>query len=186
MSTTRITDIGGRAVIIEFERKRVKNMNARVRRDGTLYVSLPYWVSFAEAEKFIQSKASFFIKALDEVEKRSADEEDWKNYGVLTHALKSTSRMIGVADLADAAAGLEAAANAENADKIREGHDWLMERYAAVCGAISEFLPPSETSTDAVDEVMEFAPGGDVMEFAPDEDVLEFAPDDEVLEFSPQ
>ena len=78
MSTTRITDIGGRAVIIEFERKRVKNLNARVRRDGTLYVSLPYWVSFAEAEKFIQSKASFFIKALDEVSKRSAEEDNWK------------------------------------------------------------------------------------------------------------
>ena len=78
MSTTRITDIGGRAVIIEFERKRVKNMNARVRRDGTLYVSLPYWVSYAEAEMFVQSKASFFIKALDEVSKRSAEEDKWK------------------------------------------------------------------------------------------------------------
>ena len=146
--------------------------------------------------QYCQNDAEFYRSLLAEYSQGAAEKtanikrfyeaEDWKNYGVLAHALKSTSRMIGVADLADAAAGLEAAANAENADKIREGHDWLMERYAAVCGAISEFLPPSETSTDAVDEVMEFAPGGDVMEFAPDEDVLEFAPDDEVLEFSPQ
>ena len=65
MSTTRIIDIGGRAVIAEFERKRVRNINVRVRRDGTLYASMPYWVSYAEAERFILSKSKFFIKALD-------------------------------------------------------------------------------------------------------------------------
>ena len=79
MSTTRIIDIGGRAVIVEFERKRVKNINVRVRRDGSLYASMPYWVSYAEAEKFIVSKASFFKKALDETAVRNADEDKWKN-----------------------------------------------------------------------------------------------------------
>ena len=78
MGTTRIIDIGGRAVIIEFDRKRVKNINVRVRRDGTLYCSMPYWVSFAEAEKFIQSKSKFFIKALDEVSQRHEEEDDLK------------------------------------------------------------------------------------------------------------
>lgn len=79
MSTTRIMDIGGRAVIVEFERKRIKNINVRVRRDGSLYASMPYWVSYAEAEKFMLSKASFFLNALDEVAKRSSEEDDWKN-----------------------------------------------------------------------------------------------------------
>ena len=79
MSTTRIIDVGGRAVIVEFERKRVKNINVRVRRDGSLYASMPYWVSYAEAERFIISKSSFFIKAIDEVAKRREDEDNWKN-----------------------------------------------------------------------------------------------------------
>jgi len=79
MSTTRIMDIGGRAVIVEFERKRIKNINVRVRRDGSLYASMPYWVSYVEAEKFMLSKASFFLNALDEVAKRSSEEDDWKN-----------------------------------------------------------------------------------------------------------
>ena len=78
MGTSRIIDIGGRAVIIEFDRKRVKNINVRVRSDGTLYCSMPYWVSFAEAEKFIQSKSKFFIKALDEVSQRHEEEDDLK------------------------------------------------------------------------------------------------------------
>ncbi|MCR4775559.1 MAG: M48 family metallopeptidase [Saccharofermentans sp.] len=79
MSTTRIIDIGGRAVIAEFERKRVKNINVRVRRDGTLYASMPYWVSYAEAERFIISKSDFFKKALDETAVRTAAEDSWKN-----------------------------------------------------------------------------------------------------------
>ena len=79
MSTTRIIDIGGRAVIVEFERKRVKNINVRVRRDGSLYASMPYWVSYAEAERFIVSKASFFIKAIDDTTRRSEEEDNWKN-----------------------------------------------------------------------------------------------------------
>lgn len=72
-------DIGGKAVIVEFERKRVKNINVRVRRDGSLYASMPYWVSYAEAERFIQSKTSFFIKAIDDVSQRSGEEDKWKN-----------------------------------------------------------------------------------------------------------
>lgn len=72
-------DIGGKAVIVEFERKRVKNINVRVRRDGSLYASMPYWVSYAEAERFIQSKTSFFIKAIDDVSQRSDEEDKWKN-----------------------------------------------------------------------------------------------------------
>lgn len=79
MSTTRIIDIGGRAVIACFERKRVKNINVRVRRDGTLYASMPYWVSYAEAEKFIISKSSFFIRALDDISRRKDEEDEWKN-----------------------------------------------------------------------------------------------------------
>ena len=79
MSTTRIIDIGGRAVICEFERKRVRNINVRVRRDGSLYASMPYWVSYAEAERFIISKSSFFKKALDETAVRNEDEDRWKN-----------------------------------------------------------------------------------------------------------
>ena len=90
MSTTRIIDIGGSAVIVEFERKRVKNINVRVRRDGSLYASMPYWVSYAEAERFIVSKSSFFKKALDDTARRNAAEESWKNIdGESVEKLKS-------------------------------------------------------------------------------------------------
>ncbi len=85
-------------------------------------------------------------------------EADWKNYAVLVHALKSTSKMIGAEDLSKEAARLEAAANAGDGAAIREAHRSLMERYAAVTAAILEILPPAEPSAADTEDVLEFAP----------------------------
>jgi predicted metal-dependent hydrolase len=59
--------LGNREIGIEFERKRVRNINVRVRRDGTLYCSLPYYASVSEAEAFIISKQDYLLKSLDSV-----------------------------------------------------------------------------------------------------------------------
>ena len=59
--------LGNREVSIDFERKRVRNINVRVRRDGTLYCSLPYYASVKEAEAFIISKQDFLLKSLDSI-----------------------------------------------------------------------------------------------------------------------
>ena len=53
--------LGNREVGIEFERKRVRNINVRVRRDGTLYCSLPYYVKTDEAVAFIISKQDYLL-----------------------------------------------------------------------------------------------------------------------------
>ena len=65
MSSIRKIVLGSREVAIEFERKRVRNINVRVRRDGTLYCSLPYYASEKEATAFIISKQDFLLKSLD-------------------------------------------------------------------------------------------------------------------------
>jgi len=67
MSSVRIITLGFRDVAVEFERKRVRNINVRVRRDGSLYCSLPYYASVKEAEAFIISKQDYLLKALDNV-----------------------------------------------------------------------------------------------------------------------
>ena len=66
MSVRKII-LGNREVTIEFERKRIRNINVRVRRDGTLYCSLPYYASVNEAEAFIISKQDYLLKSLDNV-----------------------------------------------------------------------------------------------------------------------
>ncbi len=65
MSSIRKIVLGSREVTIEFERKRVRNINVRVRRDGTLYCSLPYYVAEREALAFIISKQDYLLKSLD-------------------------------------------------------------------------------------------------------------------------
>ena len=67
MASVRKLVLGSREVTVEFERKRVRNINVRVRRDGTLYCSLPYYASVREAEAFIISKQDYLLKSLDSV-----------------------------------------------------------------------------------------------------------------------
>ena len=67
MSSVRKITLGNREISIEFERKRVMNINVRVRRDGSLYCSLPYYASVKEAEAFIVSKQDYLLKAIDNV-----------------------------------------------------------------------------------------------------------------------
>ena len=67
MSSVRKIILGNREITIEFERKRVRNINVRVRRDGSLYCSLPYYASVKEAEAFIISKQDYLLKAIDNV-----------------------------------------------------------------------------------------------------------------------
>ena len=67
MSSFRKMILGNREIGIEFERKRIKNINVRVRRDGTLYCSLPYYASVKEAEAFIISKQDYLLNALDKM-----------------------------------------------------------------------------------------------------------------------
>lgn len=65
MSSFRKIILGNREVGIEFEKKRIRNINVRVRRDGTLYCSLPYFAKVEEAEAFIISKQDYLLKSID-------------------------------------------------------------------------------------------------------------------------
>lgn len=65
MSSFRKIILGDREVGVEFEKKRIRNINVRVRRDGTLYCSLPYFVKIEEAEAFIVSKQDYLLNAID-------------------------------------------------------------------------------------------------------------------------
>ncbi|MBR6351607.1 MAG: response regulator [Firmicutes bacterium] len=91
------------------------------------------------------------------------DAQDWKNYSVLVHALKSSSRMIGAERLAAAAAGLEAAADRNDTVLIRSGHAGMAAQCSKTAAAVSivcgsgENAPGAEVST-ADDEILEFLP----------------------------
>ncbi len=83
--------------------------------------------------------------------------ENWKEYGILVHALKSTSRMIGAETLARAAEALEKAAKEGNADYIRTHHEDAMRRYGIAAEAARKVTGTAEAAVPE-DEILEFPP----------------------------
>ncbi len=67
----------------------------------------------------------------DEIQK-FYDDEDFENYTIKVHALKSSARIIGAIKLSDMAKDLEAAGRNGDIAYIREHHDALLRQYRLV------------------------------------------------------
>lgn len=88
---------------------------------------------------------------------------DWHNYEILVHALKSTSKMIGISDLSEKAKSLEMAAKENEEGFIIENHEDMIRDYGRITADIKDHLLSDESGSDD-DDVFEFAPeneGGD-------------------------
>lgn len=59
----RIVHAGDLTLPYEWEKKRVRNINLRVRQDGSVYVSSAPWVPAAEVDRFVLSRAEMIVKA---------------------------------------------------------------------------------------------------------------------------
>ena len=64
--------IRGQTVVYTLERKRVKNINLRVKRDGGIAVSAAPWVPLGVIERFLLSRGDFLLRALAGSERREA------------------------------------------------------------------------------------------------------------------
>ena len=84
---------------------------------------------------------------------------DWHNYEILVHALKSTSKMIGIAELSEKAKSLEMAAKSNEENYILENHDSMIRDYGRITGDIRDQLLSEEKDRD--DDVFEFEPESD-------------------------
>lgn len=62
--------------------------------------------------------------------------EDWENYQIYVHALKSTSLTIGAVTLSKEAKALESACKEGNAAYVKEHHNDMMGRYQALLDSI--------------------------------------------------
>ncbi len=57
------------------------------------------------------------------------EDEDWNNYGIKVHALKSTSRLIGAMELSKLAEHLEECTNNNTVSEIQKEHKNLLDTY---------------------------------------------------------
>lgn len=72
---TRTVTVGDREITYELTRKRVRNINLRIKSDGSVHVSAPAFVSVAMIERFMREKAVFILSSAD---KYKAQEKDRK------------------------------------------------------------------------------------------------------------
>ena len=68
------------------------------------------------------------------------DEEDWKNYAILVHALKSSSKTIGAIGLSEIAARMEQAANNNDKDSIMSENEIMLHEYNRTIDAVAIVL----------------------------------------------
>ena len=87
------------------------------------------------------------------------ESRDWHNYEIIVHALKSTSKMVGIYDLSEKAKDLEFAAKKLDVDFITEKHAPLISDYMRMAHKIDEEFRIN--SEDEDDEVFEFIPESD-------------------------
>ena len=126
--------------------------------------------------KFCQDDEVFYRSMLaeyayGELEKahnlqKSFDTENWHDYSIYVHSLKSSSRMVGATALSMRAAKLETAANAVDSGTIITEHDSMMEEYELMTAVIRSVIPKSALDPDN-DDIKEFSPSDDIMEFLP-------------------
>ncbi len=127
---------------------------------------------------------------------RYYESSDWKNYEIVVHALKSTSKMIGAGTLSESAKALEMAAKEKKEEFIAENHYPMMGEYSLLAKGLASILSEEieaskeekkktekdadEGSSDQEDEVLEFSAGEDAPEKGnDDEEIIEFIPEDE-------
>lgn len=65
MSEFRKLTVDGREIVWVLSRKKVKNVNMRVKPDGIVYISAPNRVTIGFIEKFIREKSDFIFSALE-------------------------------------------------------------------------------------------------------------------------
>ena len=83
------------------------------------------------------------------------DKEDWENYEIKVHALKSTSRLIGALKLSKFAEELEHFANNNQIDKIKSEHANLIELFQSYKPILQPLTEDSSEEAGAKAEISE-------------------------------
>ena len=80
ITSQRVLTAKGHEILFYLERKPVKNLNLRVRKDGSVWVSADPGVPCEEIDAFVASKAPYIQKALDHFHKMAQYRPQPKQY----------------------------------------------------------------------------------------------------------
>ena len=121
----------------------------------------------ANDKEFYSSVLIEYLNSSFEKRKEMEDyleKNDYENYGIGIHGLKSASATIGALNLSAHAAALERAAKSGDYEFVKNKHDEAMVEYDRILKKIQQTVTSTPSSDDKVkgsDGVMEFAPKGE-------------------------
>jgi len=81
------------------------------------------------------------------------EKEDWKEYTIEVHALKSSSKQIGAVSLSEKAAEMEKAGNAGDIDKICLHTDEMLQQYREYLSVLEPFFSEGEDDSAEKEEI---------------------------------
>ena len=127
MTVERVIEFEGQEIHYLLERKRVKNLNLRINRDGSVYVSANRLVSIERIDNFVARKGRFILKAQKRFREIASKESFPKQYvnGELFSLL-----------------GREISLKVEQ--RAREGVSYDGGVFAAVCERVRRFCQKAE------------------------------------------
>ena len=78
--TERTVIAEGKEIIYQLKQKPVKNLNLRIRKDGSVYVSANKFISPSEVDAFVVSKGTYVLRAIDKFQEMALFRPQPKRY----------------------------------------------------------------------------------------------------------
>ncbi len=120
-------------------------------------------INTVEAMEYCRNDRKFYIQLLqkfvsDHENKTNdlngfLDKEDYANYRIQVHSLKSSSKMMGADGLSQFAKEMESASKDNNAAYIKENHAKLMELYSETVRQIREAIGAESEEDESEEEI---------------------------------
>ena len=129
-------------------------------REATVHPETGLMYCQQDAELYIELLGEFAQSAEEKIRLMESclEAEDWKQYGILVHTLKSTARTIGADSLGEKAAGLEKAANEGDGETIRRDHRATMAQYRITADAAGQAADTAADRAEPENGILEFKP----------------------------
>ena len=119
-------------------------------------------INTAEAMEYCRGDKGFYIQLLQKFisdrERKQSDldkflaGEDYANYRIQVHSLKSSSKMMGADALSQFAKDMETASKDNNAEYIKENHAKLMEMYSQTVKLMGSAIGIAQTEETPAEE----------------------------------
>ena len=132
INTTEIPVVDSADSDADIPSEHIKNDNSErplEERFPTLDIELAFTYCMEDEELFLEMIDEYLIWETPNELDGYFDTQDWKNYEIAVHALKSTSLNIGAKELSEHAKALEFAAKGSDIEYIKEHHSEVMDEY---------------------------------------------------------